>query len=83
LIISGSTIPGSEPGKCSQYRDSLWAGQSRNQIPVGVIFSAPFQTDPGSHPASCIMGNGSFQGVKGPEHGVDHPPHLVPRLKKE
>jgi hypothetical protein len=25
----------------------------------------------------------SFPGVKRPEHGVDHPPHLVPRLKKE
>jgi len=27
-------------------------------------FSAPFQTDPGAHPASCTMGTGSFPGVK-------------------
>jgi len=29
------------------------------------------------------MGTGSFPGVKWPGRGVDHPPHLVPRLKKE
>jgi len=27
-------------------------------------FSAPGQTGPGSHAASCTMGTGSFQGVK-------------------
>jgi len=27
-------------------------------------FSAPGQTDPGAHPASCTMGTGSFPGVK-------------------
>jgi hypothetical protein len=29
------------------------------------------------------MGTGSFPGVKQPRRGVDHPPHLAPRLKKE
>jgi len=29
------------------------------------------------------MGTGSFPGVKWPGRGVDHPPHLAPRLKKE
>jgi len=29
------------------------------------------------------MGTGSFSGVKRPRRGVDHPPHLAPRLKKE
>jgi len=28
------------------------------------------------------MGTGSFTGVKRPGRGVDHPPHLAPRLKK-
>jgi len=28
-------------------------------------------------------GTGSFPGVKRPGRGVDHPPHLAPRLKKE
>ena len=29
------------------------------------------------------MGTGPFPGVKRPGRGVDHPPHLAPRLKKE
>jgi hypothetical protein len=31
---------------------------------VGARFSAPVQTGPGAHPASCTMGIGSFLGVK-------------------
>jgi hypothetical protein len=27
-------------------------------------FSAPVQTGPGTHPASCTMGTGSFPGLK-------------------
>jgi hypothetical protein len=30
----------------------------------GAKFSAPVQTGPGAHPASCTMGTGSFPGVK-------------------
>ena len=37
-------------------------------------FSAPVQTGPGVHPASYAIGTGSFQGVKRPGRGVDHPP---------
>jgi len=29
------------------------------------------------------MSTGSFPRVKWPGRGIDHPPHLVPRLKKE
>jgi len=29
------------------------------------------------------VGTGSFPGLKRPERGVDHPPHLAPRLKNE
>jgi hypothetical protein len=36
-----------------------------------------------SRPASCIMGTGSFPRVKRSGCGVDHPPYLAPRLKKE
>jgi len=50
---------------------------------VGAIFSAPVQTGLGAHPASFIMGSGSIPGVKRPGRGVNHPPHLAPRLKKE
>jgi hypothetical protein len=49
----------------------------------GARFSAPVPTGPGAHPASCTMGTGFFPGVKRPGRGVDHPPHLAPRLKKE
>jgi len=30
----------------------------------GARFSSPVQTGPGTHPASCAMGKGSFPGVK-------------------
>jgi len=46
-------------------------------------FSAPVQTGPGAHPVTYIIGTGLFPGVKRPGPRVDHPPYLVPRLKKE
>ena len=36
----------------------------KKKIPVRARFSAPVQTGPGSHPASCTMCTGSFLGVK-------------------
>jgi len=51
---------------------------------VGARFSAPVQTDPEAHPASCTVGTGSFPGVRY-GRGVKLNPHpfLVPRSKKE
>ena len=52
--------PGSVVGIATGYGlyglgiESLW----------GRGFSAPVQTGPGAHPASCTMGTGSFPGVK-------------------
>ena len=40
----------------------------------GAQVPAPVQTGPGAHPASYMMGAGSFPGVKRPGDGVDHPP---------
>ena len=37
-------------------------------------FSAPVQIGPGTHPASCTIGTGSFPGVKWPGRGADHSP---------
>ena len=54
-----------------------------DRIPVGARFSAPVQTVPGAHPASCTMGTGSFPGVKRPGRGVHHPSPIALRLKKE
>jgi len=41
---------------------------------VGARFSAPVQTGPGAHPASCTMGTGFFLGVKS-SRGVRLTPH--------
>jgi hypothetical protein len=51
-------------------------------MPVGARFSAPVQTGPGTHQASCTMGTGSFPGVES-GRGVTLTPHpfLVPRSK--
>ena len=46
------------------YSDWLRAGRSGDWILLGARFSAPVQTGPGAHPASCTVGTGSFLGVK-------------------
>ena len=50
---------------------------------MGARFSAPVQTGPGAHPASCTVGTGSFPGVKS-GRGVTLTPHplLVPWSRK-
>ena len=53
------------------------------ESPWGARFATPLHTGPGAHPASYTLGTGSFSGVKRPRRGVDHPPHLAPRLKEE
>jgi hypothetical protein len=40
----------------------------------GERFFAHVQTSPGTHPASCTMGTGSFPWVKRQGCGADHPP---------
>jgi hypothetical protein len=49
-----------------------------------VRFSAPVQTGPAAHTASCTMGTGSFPGVKS-DRGVTLTPQplLVPLVMKE
>jgi len=51
------------PVPCRTYSDCLRAGRSGDRIPVGARYSAPVQTGPEAHPASCKMGTGSFPGV--------------------
>jgi len=50
----------------------------------GARFTAPVQTDPGVHPASCTMSTGSFPGAK-IGRGVTLTPHplLVTLVMKE
>jgi hypothetical protein len=49
---------------------------------VGVRFSAPFQTSPGAHPASCTMGTGSFPGVESGQDVTLTPHPLLVRSSK-
>jgi hypothetical protein len=59
-------------------------GLTGDRIPVGARFSAPVQTGPGTHPASCKMSAGSFPGVKsGRDVTLTPHPFLVPRSKTE
>jgi len=48
----------------------------------GARFFAPVQSLTWVQPVSCTTDTGSFSGVKRPGRGVDHPPHLPPKLKK-
>jgi hypothetical protein len=76
FLISGG--PGSSIGIATGYGldgpgiESQW----------GARFSAPVQTGPGAHPASCTLGTVSFPGVEC-GRGVTLTPHpfLVPRSK--
>ena len=66
----------------SRYSNSLRAGRSGDRIPVGKRLSASVQTGPGAHPTSYTMGTWSFQGVKRPGRGVDHPPPSSAEVKE-
>ena len=46
-------------------------------MPVGARFSAPVQTGPGTQPASCTMGTGSFLEVKSRRGVTLTPNHLL------
>jgi len=50
---------------------------------MGARFSAPFQTGPGTYPASCTMGTGSSPGLKSGRGVTLTPqPFLVPWSRK-
>jgi len=55
----------------------------RGSNPGGGEILRTLQTGPGVHRASYTMRTKSFPGVMRPGRGVDHPPHLAPRLKEE
>ena len=67
----------------NRYSDWLRAGRSGDWIPMGARFSAPVQTGPGAHPASCKMGTGSYPGANS-GRGVTLTTHalLVPWSRK-
>jgi hypothetical protein len=55
-------FPDLKSGNSGGFKNFLYLmpGRSGDRIPVGAMFSAPVQTDPGAHPASYKMGTGSF-----------------------
>ena len=65
------------------FSGSLRAGRSGDRMPVEARFSAFVQAVPRAHLATYTMGTGSSPGIKRPGRGVDHPPHLALKLKKE
>ena len=85
LGLPSGVFPSGFPTKIhnSQGRGLARDGRSGDRIPVAARFSAPVQTGPGAHPASCTKGTGSFAGVKC-GRGVTLNPHslLVPWSRK-
>jgi hypothetical protein len=68
-----------QKGKKGQ-KGQLWY---KKKIPVGARFFAHVHTGPGTHPASCTMGTGSFLGVKRPGRGADHQPRSSAEVENE
>ena len=69
----------SGPGSSVDIATELRAERSGIGVQLGTRFSAPVQTGPGAHPASCIMDTRSFPGAKRPGRVADPSnPHLVP-----
>ena len=58
--LSCHSGPGSSFGIATGYELDFPVIESQ----WGARFSAPVQTGPGTHPASCTMGTGFFPGVK-------------------
>jgi hypothetical protein len=71
ILCDFALLPGSVVGITTSYGLDGPGIESR----WGARFSAPVQTGPGDHPASCTMGTGSFPGVKsGPVRDADPSP---------
>ena len=87
-MLVSTFLDGLSFAKVGRVAQSLWRLATgwtvRGSNPGGgARFSAPVQTGPGAHPASCTRGIGSFPGVKS-GRGVTPTPHpfLVPWSRK-
>ena len=52
------------PGSSVDIATGYGLDGAGNESRWGAILSAPVQTGPGAHPASCTMGTGSFSGIE-------------------
>ena len=82
FVLSGTDyISGA---KIAQSIQRLATGSTvRGSNPGGdeILRNRPYR--PWGPPSLLYNGSGFLSGVKRPERGVDHPPHLAPRLKEE
>jgi hypothetical protein len=78
-VLSTDGRPGSSVGIATDYG----LDGPVDRIPMGARFFAHVQTGPGAHPAFCTMGTGSFEGVKRPGRGADHPPPSSAEVENE
>ena len=62
--ISGVQLPYSGPGSSVGIATGYGLDGPEIESRWGAIFTEPVQTGPGTHPASCTKGTGSFPGVK-------------------
>ena len=71
------------PGSVVSIATGHGLGGPCDRIPVGARFPVPVHTGPGVHTASCIIGTGSFPGIKS-ARGVTltHHPFIVPWSRK-
>jgi hypothetical protein len=60
------------------FRHATKLCRSGDRMPVGVRFSTPVQTGPGTYSASYVMKTRSLLGVKRPGRGSEHP--LLPSV---
>ena len=64
-----------------QSDSSVGIATSYSNSGGGEIFHT-VKIGPGAHPASCTMGNGSFQEVEMSRFGFDHPPPFSAQVKR-
>ena len=76
-LLSCNTLSVSGPGNVVIIATSYGLDGPGIESRRGARFSAPVQTGPGAHSASCTMGTGSFLRVKN-GRGVTLTPHPLP-----
>jgi hypothetical protein len=79
LLKKKKCRPGSSVGIVTDY----WLDGPGIASRGGRDFSKTFRLALGAHPANHTKGTGSFQGVKRPGRGADHPPTSSAEVENE
>jgi len=84
MLLSGAYSNACGPGSVVGIATGYWLDGPGIESRAGARFSAPVQTGPGDHAASCTMGTGSFPGGKvRPGRDADHSPPSSAVVMKE